>query len=863
MTALRRFFIRIRNTVTGSGDYEARMREEIEGHLAMQAADNARAGLPAAEARRQAAIKFGSVPAIQEGYRAERALAVVQTFFRDVRYGVRNMRRSPGFTAVALLTLALGIGANVSIFSAINGILIEHLPYAHASRILTIQRERAPRVTAADERAIRENCPAFERLAVADELHFVLTIGDGLPMRRWTGVVSGDFFPILGVRPLLGRGLLPSDAQPGAPPVAVLSRRLWIDGFGGDQRAIGREIVVDKTRCTVVGVMPEGVDLAVDWFGEKEEGLWVPLTDVSPKRQNTMFIGLVKGGVDVRVAQAQIRAVSPWLAEQFPRRAGDMALTADSPSLRIDRDVKVSLWILQGAVALVLLLASVNLSALLIARGWSRHRELAIRKALGASRLRLIRQLFSESLVLALAGGALGLLLSVWGIRILRAIAPPGTPRLDRMRLDASVLWFTFAVSVLAAILFGLFPALQAAMSRAGEAIEGGLSAMAAMAARKRRFWRNCLLAVEVALAAVLLVGGALVAQSFQRLMRVETGVRADHALTMWVELSDAACQPTCEMATKSILDGVNSLPGVERAAFGGPSGGGQPVLVEGSQVERPYYGTVRDVTTGYFQAAGIRLLMGRDFGPAERKGAVIVSKDFADRYIGPAPLGKRYSMSFGGQRAWFEVVGVVNTRTRARTRYRSDPPIFELFSALGNHLQITARSTGDPMALAGPIQRVIRAADKAAIVTDVKTLEQAVYDSAAMPRFQTSLFGLFAVLALVLALTGVYGVTSYSVIQRTNEIAIRMALGARAEDVTRRILAEGGAVALAGIALGLAAALPLARVIRDLLFEIQPVDLPTYAGVAALLLVAVLTACYLPARMATRCNPVTILRHE
>jgi putative ABC transport system permease protein len=877
MTALRRFFIRIRNTVTGSGDYEARMREEMEGHVAMQAADNARAGLPEAEARRQAAIKFGSVPAIQEGYRAERALAMVQAFFRDVRYGVRNMRRSPGFSAVALLTLALGIGANVSIFSAINGILIEHLPYGHASRILVIHREQAPVVTPADERAIRENCPAFERLAVVDERSFVLTIGDGAPMRRWSAMVSGDFFPLLDVRPLLGRGLLPSDAQPGAPPVAVLSRRFWMEGFGGDPRAIGREIDVSKTRYTVTGVMPEGFELAVDANGGEAEGLWVPLTDDSPRRRNSLFIGLVKEGVDLRTAQAQIAVVSPRLAGQFPKRLGGMALTADTPSMRIDKAVKTSLWILQGAVALVLLLASVNLSALLIARGWSRHRELAIRKALGASRLRLIRQLFSESLVLALAGGALGLLLSVWGIRILRAIAPPGTPRLDRMRLDAPVLWFTFAVSVLAAVLFGLFPALQAAMSRAGDAIEGGLSAMAALAARKRRFWRNCLLAVEVALAAVLLVGGALMAQSFQRLMRVDTGVRADHALTMHVELSDAACQPEssqskCDLTAQTVLEGVRSLPGVERAAlsFGDALEGGysvgHPVLLEGSQVERPYYGRGRSVTPGFFQAAGIQLLMGRDFGPAERPDAVIVSKAFADQYIGPAPLGKRFSMFTdpSGRRVWKEVVGVVNeTRSRARTPYRRGPSIFEPFRVEGHYLMITARSMGDPMALAGPIQRVIRAADKAAIVANVQTLEQAVYDSAALPRFHASLFGLFAALALVLALTGVYGVTSYSVLQRTNEIAIRMALGARAGDVTRRIVAEGGAVALAGIALGMAAALPLTRFIRTLLFEIQPVDLPTYAGVAALLLVAVLTACYFPARTATRCNPVTILRHE
>lgn len=873
MRSLRRFLIRVRNTITRR-QYEERLREEIEQHLALQTAENLRAGLSPAEARRQAVLKFGSVEAIKEDHRAEQAMMFVQTFFRDLRFGFRNLRRSPSFAAVALLTLALGIGANTVIFSAVNGILIEHLPYAHASQLLKIQREQvAWGITFAEIRTIREECPAFERLAVADDRGSTLTIGDGLPIRRWSAQVSGDFFLMLGVEPLLGRFVVPADTQPGGPLVAVLSYQLWMDGFGGDQRVVGRDIVVDKNHYSIIGVMPKKFELGIDWAGGHEEGLWMPLVDSRSNRRNGFLIGRVKEGVALSVAKAQIQAVSPRLAERFPPKAEHVALSADSPKLFIGPDVRTGLLILQGAVAFVLLLACVNISALLVARAWSRHRDLAIRKALGASRLRIAWQLLSESLVLALAGGALGLLLSVWGIRVLRAIAPPGTPRLDRMQLDGNVLWFTFGISVLSAILFGLLPALQVSAHRTGDFLQGGLSAMLAnAAARQRRFSLNSLLIVEVGLAVVLVVGGALMVRSFSRLMRVDTGVRSDHVLTMYVELSQSSCRPTCESATGSILGEINSLPGVERAAlsFGGPLHGGMNwrsgILFEDWQSEQPFDGPERAATTGFFQAAGIRILRGRDFTAADRADAAIVGEQFADKYIRGNPLGRRFSThkDRNGHPVWMEIVGVVNdTRDRAVTQFNSDPPYYTPLSFKNGNWQVIVRTSADPISVASPIERAVRSVDKSAMITNVKTLEQVLSDSAALPRFQTALFGLFGLLALLLAVIGIYGVTSYSVLQRTHEIGVRMALGARPEDVVRRIVAEGGVLALGGIALGLAGALALVRSLQRMLFEIQPMDLATFAGVAALLLVAALAACYLPARAATRVDPITILRHE
>ncbi len=869
MRPLRRFLVRLRNTITPRR-HEARMQEEIEEHIALQTEENERAGLPPAEARRQAVVKFGAVEAIKEAHRAEQALVFFQTFFRDLRYGVRSLARSPGFTAVALLTLALGIGANTVIFSAINGILIEHLPYANASRLLTIRREQvAWGLTLAEVRAIREQCPAFDRLAVSDGRNLTMTIGDGSPIRRWSSYVGGEFFPLLGLEPLLGRYIVPADTEPGGSPVAVLSYAFWRDNFGKDPGVVGREIVVDKTRYTIAGVMPDRFEMGVDWMSGSDEGLWLPLVDPRPEQRYGDVIGRVKEGVDLSVAQAQIEAISPQLQtlRRFPPTTDHLAVHAETPQLFIEPDIRTGLLILQGAVALVLLLASVNISALLVARSWSRQRDLAIRKALGASRLRIVRQLLAESLVLALAGGALGVLLAAWGIRVVRAIAPPGTPRVDRMQLDADVLWFTFGVSVLAAILFGLLPAMQASASRAGDVLSGGLSAMfSSSAGRRRHFLRNGLLIVEVGLAVVLVAGGALLVRSFYNLMNVDTGVQADHALTMHVEIP---CTPQCRPEIEGVLEAINSLPGVERAALSGsgPFGGfssPSPIVLEDSGSERPYGGEQKIVTPGFFEAAGIRLLRGRDFRATDQDVA-IVSEEFADRYVAGNPLGRRFARKDeNGPPVWLEIIGVVNgTRNRALREFVSDPPYYTPHPLGSSQGQIIVRTAGDPMAVAPAVERVIRAADKTAIITDVQTLEQMLSESAALPRFQTTLFGAFGLLALFLAVIGIYGVTSYSAQQRTHEIGVRMALGAPAAAVTRRMVAEGGTLALAGIAIGLGVAMVLLRSLQQMLYGIQPIDPGTFAGVAALLFAAALAACYLPARSATRADPVATLRHE
>jgi putative ABC transport system permease protein len=480
-----------------------------------------------------------------------------------------------------------------------------------------------------------------------------------------------------------------------------------------------------------------------------------------------------------------------------------------------------------------------------------------------------------------MAGGAVGLLFSVWGIRVLRAITPPGTPRVDRFHVDSNVLWFTLGISLLAAILFGLLPAVQASSRRMWGVLQGGLgNSFGDSLARQRHSLRSTLVIAEVALAAVLVVSGALMARSFQKLMNVNTGVRADHVLTMIVELSDLSCndkdwETKCPQASENILAEINSLPGVERAvsSMGGPLQGGMildgRLYVEGVQGELSFRGLEKPVAPNFFATLGMHVLAGRDFVDSDlEKGhiPVIVSDGFARTYITGNPLGKRFSTydDKNGQHVWMEIVGVVNdTRDRAATQFLDGPPYYTPLRPGNSRWEIIVRTAVDPMTLASAIEHVVWSVDKHAPITNVATLDQLISNSAAQPRFQAFLLGTFGGLALVLAIIGIYGVISYSVVQRTHEIGVRMALGARPFDVMRLVIGQGGRLALIGIVFGLAGAWGVTRVLRTLLFEIKPTDPATFVGVAILLMIVAVLASYIPARRAMRVDPMIALRHE
>lgn len=791
---------------------------------------------------------------------------------RDLRYGLRSIGKSPGFAAVVLITLGFAIGGNTIIFSAINGILVEHWPYADASRLLLIQREQiAWGITLDEARTIEEQSTAFQEIAVANGVSASVSTLEGIPTSRSNAEVSGNFFSLLGVEPLLGRYIVPADTEPGGAPVAVLSYDVWRDVFGGDEEVVGKEVFVGENRFSVIGVMPPTYDLGVVWTDGS--GVWMPLVDTRPERRNSWLVARVKSGIPLSTAQDQLAALSPRLMDRFPAGTDNVDLVAEQPGLITNSSIRGGLLVLQGAIAFVLLLACVNISALLVARAWSRQRELAIRKTLGASRLRIVRQLLSESLVLAIAGGILGCLLAVGGIRVLLAIAPPDTPRLDRIGLDASVLIFTFAVAVVAAMLFGLLPALQAA-HRKGDSIPGGLSAISVKSAtRQRRFLQNGLVIFEVALAVLLVIGGGLMVRSFDKLMRIDPVVEPDRALVVSVRLGASSCRPSCWQVA-DLLDEIEALPGIERAGISaaGPLGGGTVGLevgVEGAVGTQPLEGSQNYVSSGFFRAAGIRLLRGRNFQTDNETSVAVVNEAFANRYLEGNPLGRRFYVSAPGfgdeadERDWLEVIGVVNNTRNRSIRRVSGANVYTASASNGTFFTLTVRTAQDPESVAVPIQQIIRARDRFAVVNSARTLEQALYESAALPRFYTTLFGFFGILALSLAMIGVYGVTSYAVVQRTHEMGVRMALGAQRSHVVRRFVAEKARLAGAGVILGLGAALALTRSVEHLLFGIQALDPVTFVSVAVLLFGAALGACYLPARAATKVSPVVALRHE
>jgi predicted permease len=860
--------------------------QDIRDHIARETQDNIERGMAPDEARYAALRKFGNVARAKEDTRGVWILRWFEDLLQDLRFGLRMLRKNPGFAAIALLTLALGIGANTAIFSVVNGILIEHLPYKDSSRLLTIRREQIAYAISFEEvEDIRRECPAFESIALS-HAYAPLVLGGATPERRSSSYVSGDFFNLLGVQPILGRSILPEDAKPGQPQVAVLSYRLWMDEFGGEEHILGREVVVENDLYTVIGVMPREFEMGVDWMGDSTEGLWVPLVPASwnphkSGRPGGEIIARVKKGASRSEVDAQLQVLSDRFAARYPKNRRGVQLGARSPGLQIFPALRAGLLILFGAVGIVLLMASVNVSALLMARARTRQNELAIRSALGASRLRIVRQLFSESVLLAIAGGAVGLLFSVWGIRVLRAITPPGTPRVDRFQVDSNVLWFTLGISFLAAILFGLLPAVQASSRRMWGVLQGGLgNSFGESIARQRHSLRSALVIAEVALAAVLVVSGALMARSFQKLMNIDTGVRADHILTMMVQLSDLSCndkdwQTKCPQATEDILGKVNSLPGVERAvlSMSGPLHGGfildGKLYVDGVQGEQGFRGLEKSVAPYFFATVGMHILAGRDFVATDlEKGhaAAIVSDRFARIYVPGNPLGKRFSThdDKNGQHVWMEIVGVVNdTRDRAVTEFFDGPPYYTPFYSGSNRWEIIARTSVDPMSLASAIERAVWSVDKNAPITNVLTLEQVISNSAAQARFQAFLLGTFGALALVLAIIGIYGVISYSVVQRTHEIGVRMAMGARPRDVMQLVIAQGGRLACFGIVFGLAGAWGVTRILRTLLFEIKPTDPATFVGVAILLMVVAVLASYIPARRAMRVDPMIALRHE
>jgi putative ABC transport system permease protein len=811
----------------------------------------------------------------------------VDTFWQDIRFGFRTLLRSPATSAVALLTLALGIGANTAIFSVVNGVLLEPLPYPDPDALVVVLESNPglgfPRFSVSPPNFDdwRHQNQVFESMAAISRGRFNLTGGDrpeAVPGEQ----VTPELFRVLGVQPVLGRGFLPEEGRPGGPKVAVLSHGLWQRRFGSDRAALHRQILIDGESFTVIGVMPPGFEL------RSQTQIWLPLPwDFTPDSRGGHFLSVLarlKPGVSLEKARTEMKAIAARLEQQYPDSNHGWTTEVRRLHDALVEDVRPALVLLLAAVAFVLLIACANVANLLLARLAAREREIAVRTALGAGRARLVRQMLTESLVLFFVGGVLGLLLAAWATRVMMALYGEGLPRRQAIALDGRVLLFTLLLSLVTGLVFGLVPALSAtsgglfgALKEGGRAVAGGA---------RGRLLRNLLVVGEVAVALVLLVGAGLLLRSFARLRAVDPGCHPQGVLTAEITLPDQKYEPAERQIafTRELLDRLRAIPGVQSAdtVFPLPLGGNGFVLafaVQGrpdtSSQDSSLHANIRLVTPDFFRTLGIRLLQGRAFTSHDDPQSVpviVVNKTMADRiWPGESPIGKR--ITFGDTQKpdvqWMEVVGVVADIHHRTLDQDPGSEVYwpQLQNPVGGQLSIVLKTAGEPTKLAGAVRAAVRAVDSDLPVDRVRPLESVVAEALAGSRFQSVLLGIFAGAALLLAAIGVYGVISYSVAQRTHEIGIRMALGARRPEVLGLVIRQGMALVLAGVGLGLALAVLLLAWLSERLAKFiyggSAFDPLPLIAVPLVLLAVALLANWLPARRATRVDPLVALRYE
>ena len=816
----------------------------------------------------------------------------MDSIFKDIRFGLRGLVKRPGFTAIAVITLALGIGANSAIFSVVNAVLLRPLPFKDPDRLMMVWERRANSgranlpLSGHEYGAFKERASSFEAITLIQPNSYALT-GRGDPLMVDVGEVSTDYFPVVGVPPVLGRTFAPDEDKNGGARVVVLSQKLWAQRFGSDPNVINQSVVLNDLSYTVIGVMPAlefvpDVLVPIDLRGE--------LRKVG--KHSHQVIGRLKQGVSIDQAQAELAHVAQQVENEFADANRGHGVQVVGLHEQVTGDAQLPLLTLFGAVGFVLLIACANVANLLLSRAAVRQKEMAIRTALGAGRLRLIRQTLTESLLLALLGGGFGLLSAFWLVTFLSKITAVNIPRLDTISIDGRVLLATFGFSILTGLLTGIAPAWRNSEPRLYEWIKDG---MRGSANPVRRRASSVLVVAEVALAVVLLVGGGLMLKSFVHLLRVDPGFQPNQVLRLDLSLPDAKYdKPRQQTAFYNELMGrLQSLPGVESvgATTHTPLGHadnwcgfaieGRPDPPQGQQQQA----ATRAVSDDYFRAMQIPLRKGRFFSNADARvalplirwfeqqpfpehfnepqgaPAVIINETMARLYFpNEDPLGKRLRVILS---PWMTVVGVVGD---VHHNGLSVPPNPEIYLAErqepASSMAVMARTSGDPLQLAFAAREQVKAIDKDLPVT-VTTMDQMFSDSVAGQRFNTSLLGIFAAVALALAMIGVFGVINYSVAQRTHEIGIRIALGAQRGDVFRLVVGQGLVLALVGVGLGAVGAFALTRLISGLLFGVTPTDGPTFVMVSLIVTAVAFLACYLPARRATRVDPLVALRYE
>jgi predicted permease len=882
----RKLFHRLRASLRGR-NVEREMDRELQFHLEMETAENMRRGLSEGEARQAALRDFGGMEQVKETYRDVSRFRRLEELWQDLRYGARALLKRPGFTFVAALALAVGVGANTAIFSVVNAVLLKPLPYYDPQRLVWVSETWPNRntefVLSPDYIEWRAQSSAFEHLVAFGESAVNLT-GRGEPERLACVYSTANLFPALGVAPVVGRPFTPEEDRPGAAAVALLSHRLWQRRFGGDPKIVGQSLAIGGESYQVIGVMPAGFQFS------REAELWLPLrlnTEQELRRERMSVVNVVgrlKAESSVERAREELNLIARRIEQANPNQFPGAQARVTPLGERLAGDLRRPLQALFGAVAFVLLIACANVTNLLLARSTARRKEMAIRAAMGAGRWRLIRQTLTESLLLSALGGAAGLLLAALGVKALVALSPDNLARVRDSGIEGAVLIFTLAVSLLTGVVVGLIPALQASQVNLIDALkeDGGAGGNPAALRRGARRAMPALVIGELALTLALLAGAGLLIKSFLKLRAVELGYDPENVLTMMIQLNSSKYPPGSPQQKayyQELLARVKALPGAEGVAistglpFTGISGRAA-LTIEGRppvhDSQKPLM-EMNEISHGYFRAMGMRLRAGRAFTERDDETAppvAIINETLARRYFpGEDPLGKRILAGYPAQRAW-TIVGVASDVKRYSLEEEVRPEFYRPYLQEAGILglvpvKLEVRAVGDPLNLAAAVRQQALAIDPEQPVFSMRTMERRLAESVAPRRFQMSLFGAFAAVALALAAVGIYGVIAHSVSLRTHEIGIRMALGAKPRDVLRMVVAQGMRLAVVGLAIGLTGAFALTRVMASLLFSVSPTDPATFAVVSMLLAGVAFLATYLPARRATRVDPMIALRHE
>lgn len=860
---------------------------ELATHLEMLTEENLRRGMAPEEARRAARMRLGGLAQLRETNRELHGLPTIETFLQDTRYAFRMLRKNPGFTAVAVLTLALGIGANTAIFSVVYAVLLKPLPFTNPDQLFTAFQANT-------QQGIAEtgcSYPNFEEWRAQNHVfselagilaHQLTLTGRGEPSVVNTSVVTPELFALLDVKPLAGRIFSPQDGKQGAAPVALVSEDLWRGRFGADPKITGTSINLDKHPFTVIGIIPAAFRTPL--FTAKQE-VWIPLVQdplfstFMPQRGTHLLpaIGRLKPGVSVAQAQAEMDAISGRLAREFPAENKGWTIRLVPLQKEIVGDVRIELLVLLGAVGLVLLIACANIANLLLTRATSRSKEIAVRTALGAGRARIVRQLLTETAVLGLLGGAVGIALAYWGVQTMSSLLPSNLPQMNPIRVDYSVMGFALLLSAIAGVAFGLAPAMFAANADIQNTLREGARSGES---RNRRRARGFLAVAEISLAMVLLMTAGLLLRSFARLTSVSPGFDVQHIVKADISLPQFQYSTPQQWAafSEELLARIQSDPGLQDSAVVVPRPiadtsvnlpfdiVGNPPSAAGASRTAHYV----SISPDYFRVMGIPLLAGRFFNQHDSSSALrvsIISDAMARQYFpNQDPLGKQITFGFppGGGQAMREIVGIVgNVRDVTLGQNPAAMMYVPYAQAPFWGANLVVKSTLSTSSVAAAIRQEVWRMDKDLPVTDVAKMPDVIDASVAGPRFRTFLLGLFAAMALVLAATGIFGVISYSVSRRTKEIGIRVALGASRNTILSMILRETLVLTVTGLAVGLPCALAASRLLGHMLFGVSASDPATLAAVAFILAAVAALAGYIPARRAMRVDPMYALRYE